>query len=249
MSTLAERLVYRPSRVRAFVAVSGGGARELAEAYPKIADSIVTVPNGIDTNDFRPRSDGGTVNQARAACTDLGLPDDVPVAAFVGGDWERKGLELAIRALADASPWHLAVAGAGDEVRYASLASDLAVGDRVHFLGSRSDVPQLFRACDVFLLPSAYETFSLVTYEAAASGLPLLVTRVSGVEDLLVDGHNGYFIARDERDIAQKLTRLYTAPPDRLRMGQAAREDSLAHTTRQMLSGYAALYRALAPAA
>ena len=65
---------------------------------------------------------------------------------------------------------------------------------RLHFLGSVDQMPRLYAAADAFVLPTSYETFSLVTYEAAAAGLPLLVTRVSGVEDLLADGLNGWFI-------------------------------------------------------
>ena len=58
----------------------------------------------------------------------------------------------------------------------------------------QSDVRPYLWSSDVFVFPSLYETFSLVTYEAAASGLPIVVSQLYGVEDLLRDGDNGFLI-------------------------------------------------------
>ena len=88
------------------------------------------------------------------------------------------------------------------EALYEELAESYGVADRVEFVGATDDVASWYRRGRRFLLPTAYETFSLVTYEAAACGLPLLVTKVNGVEDLLRDGENGWFIERDAADIA-----------------------------------------------
>jgi UDP-glucose:(heptosyl)LPS alpha-1,3-glucosyltransferase len=60
-------------------------------------------------------------------------------------------------------------------------------------------------AADVFVLPSRYEAFPLVVYEAAAAGLPLLVTPVNGVADLVEDGVDGWVLALDADDIARAL--------------------------------------------
>lgn len=245
MSRTMEGLAYRPSRARSFVAVSAGGARELASAFPAIAGSIRTIANGIDADEFRPRPNKLSAAAARAASSDLELPLDGPLAVFVGGDWERKGLELALRAVAAADPWQLAVVGPGDEERQRALAAELDAAERVRFLGVRSDTPEILRAADAFLLPTAYETFSLVTYEAAASGLPLLVTRVSGVEDLLVDGRNGFFIARNVDDITAKLRLLGADEELRIRLGRAARADTAGYTYERMVAAYGALYSAL----
>ena len=68
------------------------------------------------------------------------------------------------------------------------------LGNRVKFVGMQSDVRPYLWSSDVFVFPSLYETFSLVTYEAAASGLPIVVSQLYGVEDLLVDGDNGFLI-------------------------------------------------------
>ena len=143
---------------------------------------------------------------------------------FVGGDWERKGLRFAIEALSTAREWALVVAGVGDEVEYTKLARRLSVHDRVFFIGHRSDMPRLYAAADAFLLPSSYEAFPLVSLEAAAAGLPLLITRLNGVEEVLEDGMNGWFIQRDAAVIAEKLNDLSADPGLRQRMGSAARQ-------------------------
>jgi len=61
----------------------------------------------------------------------------------VGADWERKGLKLALRVVAGTGPWQLAVVGPGDEDRYRSLAAELDAGERVRFLGRRSDAARI----------------------------------------------------------------------------------------------------------
>ncbi len=84
--------------------------------------------------------------------------------------------------------------GAGDEDRFRAIARRSGLAGRVEFIGAQLDPAPYYAAADAFVLPTAYETFSLASYEAAAAGLPLLVTRVNGVEDLLVDGETGWFI-------------------------------------------------------
>ncbi len=64
------------------------------------------------------------------------------------------------------------------------------------------DVQLVYELADAFVLPSSYETFSLVTFEAAASGLPVLATPVSGVRELIEDGRNGFLITREPSVIA-----------------------------------------------
>ncbi len=230
MSTLAERLCYRPARTRRLVAVSAGVARELAEFFP--AARVEVVPNGVDPGTFLP--DGDARRQVRAT---LGLADEALLALFVGGDWERKGLRFAVDAVARDERWHLLVVGTGDPAGYR--------GDRIHFQGPVADTAAYYAAADAFVLPTAYETFSLVTYEAAAAGLPLLVSRVSGVEDLLVQDRNGWFIERDPADIAARLEAL---ADDGLRrgMGTAARQDSARFGWDRTVEGYESLYRELA---
>ena len=86
------------------------------------------------------------------------------------------------------------------------------MGGAVHWLGVVSDVQAVFKLADAFVLPSSYETFSLVTFEAAASGLPVLATAVNGVRELIRDGENGFLIDIEPAGIA---ARLNGSPPIR----------------------------------
>jgi glycosyltransferase involved in cell wall biosynthesis len=137
------------------------------------------------------------------------------------------------------------VARSGDEGRYRPRAEDQGVAARVHFAGATSEPGPYYSSADGFILPTAYETFSLVTFEAAAAGLPLLVSRVSGVDELLVDGQNGWYIDRDADVIARRLTELRD---ERLRrtLGSAARADSARFGWESALDSYDRLYRRMA---
>ncbi len=167
----------------------------------------------------------------------------------MSGEWEGKGLRLAIEAIARSPRWRLVVVGRGDVERAETLARDLGARDRVRFNGPLVDIAPVYRAADAFLLPTSYETFSLVTYEAAASGLPLLVPRVSGVEDLLEHGRNGWFIPREPGGIAERLDTLADSRELRERFGRAAREASLGFSWETMVDAYAAVYEELASGA
>jgi UDP-glucose:(heptosyl)LPS alpha-1,3-glucosyltransferase len=243
MKRLGERLCFRANRPRAVVCVSDGLAEEVRRHFPALAAGVQTIHNGVDTSVFAP---GARAADARALRESLALAQDDLVLAFVGSEWERKGLEPAIRALAQARVWTLLVAGAGDEQRYRALAAGLGVEQRVRFLGVTSDVALVYQAADAFVLPSSYETFSLVTFEAAASGLPVLAAPVSGVRELIDDGRNGYLIGRDPQQIAERLRALAGDPGLRARLGAAARESALAFSTGRMVQAHHELYARLA---
>jgi glycosyltransferase involved in cell wall biosynthesis len=239
----AERLCYSANSSATFVCVSEGVAEELRVHYPELGERILTIHNGVDTDVFTP---GARADEAQALRRSLGVKEGRLVAAFVGGEWERKGLQPLIRALASAPQWELVVAGDGDRQRYQALADSHGVGGAVHWLGVTSDVQLVYALADAFVLPSSYETFSLVTFEAAASGLPILAAPVSGVRELIEDGHNGFLISREPSTIAERLGRLSADPALRERLGHAARRSALAFSWRRMAAKHHELYAWLA---
>jgi UDP-glucose:(heptosyl)LPS alpha-1,3-glucosyltransferase len=103
-------------------------------------------------------------------------------------------------------------------------------------------MPPLYAAADAFILPTAYEAFPLVTLEAAASGLPLLVTRVNGVEDLLQEGRNGWFVSPEGRDIARRLNELAADGALARRMSAEARSAAAGFSWEAMTAGYLSVY-------
>ncbi|HXB65452.1 MAG TPA: glycosyltransferase family 4 protein [Solirubrobacteraceae bacterium] len=240
----AERLCYRANPRATFVCVSEGVAAEMRAHYPELGARLLTIHNGVDTERFVP---GARAGDATALRRRLGIGAGRLVAAFVGSEWERKGLEPAIRALALAPGWNLVVAGDGDRERYRQLADSLGVGAAVHWLGVTSDVELVYALADAFVLPSRYETFSLVTFEAAASGLAILAAPVSGVRELIDDGTNGFLISPDDPErIATRLRELAADPALRARLGRAARESSLRFSWHAMAQAHHSLYTRLA---
>jgi UDP-glucose:(heptosyl)LPS alpha-1,3-glucosyltransferase len=243
MAILAERWCYRRARVRSVIAVSDGVRDELARYFPTLADRMRVISHGVDCERFRPNP-----SARRRIRSQLGLEGEDLVAVFVGGDWKRKRLALAIDAIAQTDRWKLLVVGHGHRQPYEQHARDLAVADRVRFTGLTDDVPAYLAASDVFLLPTAYETFCLVAFEAAAVGLPLLVSRVSGPDVLIEPGQNGEFIDGDAARTAQLLT-AYADAQRRTAHGEAARARARQFSWDQAIASYHHLFEALAAGA
>jgi glycosyltransferase involved in cell wall biosynthesis len=196
----AEKLLLR-RRALNVIAVSSDTAREVMDYYPGLDEGRVKVVfNGVDCDEFHDR--GRPEDHARLRA-ELGVPGDARIILFAGGEWWRKGLSHVVEALAILGPrYYLAVAGRGPEDDYRAQARRCGVAGRVRFLGLRRDMPALYRGADALVLPSYYETFSLVTLEAMASALPVFVSRFNGPSDYLRDGANGFYVERDGRDIA-----------------------------------------------
>lgn len=230
-----EAWCLRPGRAKDVVAISAGVGREVERWYPRRRDTPTIIRYGVDGERFRPSPEDRTRMRA-----ELGLPDDALLAVFVGGEWERKGLQFALDAVVRRPRWHLVVAGDGDRATYSEQAGNAA--DRLHFVG-RVDPAPLYAAGDAFVFPTAYETFSLVTHEAAAAGLPLLVTRVSGPDELIEPGVQGWFVERDGPAIAACLAELEASPELRQAVGVAARSAVAPLTWERARADHAALYR------
>jgi UDP-glucose:(heptosyl)LPS alpha-1,3-glucosyltransferase len=243
LKSLGERLCFRTGHPAVVVCVSEGVAEEVRTHFRELAERVLTIHNGIDTDTFAP---GRRREEARVMRASLEIPEQGLVAAFVGSEWERKGLEPSIRALALVPEWTLVVAGSGDQAHYQELADALGVGDRVRWLGVSSDVQLVYQLADVFLLPSSYEAFALVTLEASASGLPILAAPVSGVRELVDDGRNGFLITREPQSIATRLQELAADPELRSRLGRAARESAQRYTRERMIAEHHELYQRLA---
>jgi UDP-glucose:(heptosyl)LPS alpha-1,3-glucosyltransferase len=237
-----ERWCVRANGAASLVCVSNGVAEEMREHYPRAAERVVTIHNGVDTSAFAP---GRRAAEAGALRERLGIGPGRLTVAFVARGWGHKGLGLVIEAIARARDWDLLVAGSGDEQRYRELARSLDVGAAVHWLGVVREVDVVYELADAFVLPSSYETFSLVVFEAAASGVPVLATPVSGVRELIQDGRNGYLIDRDADAIAARLNELAADADLRGRLGRAARDSVLAFSWEAMVARHEELYARL----
>jgi glycosyltransferase involved in cell wall biosynthesis len=240
---VAERACLGLNDGATLVCVSNGVADEIREHYPRAASRVMTIHNGVDLGAF---ARGTREHEARALRVELQIPEERLVLSFVGGNWEQKGLRPVIEALAEAPEWDLVVAGRGSPGRFQELARSLKVESRVHWLGVVQDIQVVYELADAFILPSDYETFSLVTFEAAANGLPILATAVSGVRELIEDGRSGFLIAAEPATIAERLARLAADPALRARLGGAAHESALQFGWERMVARHHDLFARLA---
>lgn len=243
LKRLGERLCVARNPTATFVCVSEGVAEEVRNHFPGAADRAVAIPNGVDVSHFAP---GAGRERARALRAEAGISSQALVAAFVGGFWEHKGLALAIEALADAPGWELVVAGPGERERYERLADTLGVAARLHWLGVVREIQPVYEMADAFVLPSSYETFSLVTYEAAACGLAIVATPVNGVRELVVDGVGGILVERSAEAVAAALRRLADEPRLRESLGRAARRAAASFGWDEMVRRHEELYERIA---
>src|ERR1019366_5939343 len=217
--TADERRAYSSPRLKRVIAVSEGTARELQEFYRVPRELRAVGPNGVDGAVSRPTADAA----ARSALRDrLSLPADEFIALFVGGDWERKGVRDAIAAIAGLAGTRLVILGTGDVGAMRAHAIKLGAERQVLFPGASPAPQDWYAACDAFVFPSRYEAFSLVTLEAAASGLPIVAHAINGTEELVCDGENGWLVPFGADALREKIELLRDDPARRARMSAAA---------------------------
>jgi glycosyltransferase involved in cell wall biosynthesis len=186
-------------------------------------EKMVVIPSGIDTERFAPLA--GADYKAR-----LGLPADAVVVGSLTRMRVRKGVEEFLRAMGQicrARPAvHVVIAGdvaPDDEVR--ALVAAAGLGDRLHLLGRRRDVPEVLSAFDVFVLSSHGEGMSNAILEAMAMERPVVATGVGGTVEVVEEGVTGRLVAaRDPAALAAGITSVLDAPDRGRAMGARGRQ-------------------------
>ncbi|MCH8832422.1 MAG: glycosyltransferase family 4 protein [Chloroflexi bacterium] len=196
--------------------------------HPVPPDRIFVIPNGVDSSRYSPDNVAWYRAEVRGQ---LSLAPGCQVVLFLGGDWLRKGLAVAIEALSllTGSEATLLVVGFGNITTYRNLAKRYSIEDRVIFTGPTREGWKYYAASDVYLLPSLYEPFGLSILEAMATGLPVLVSRDSGAGELISDGIDGLLLQepRDVTELSDKLGALLKDADLRARLGRRARRTAL----------------------
>jgi UDP-glucose:(heptosyl)LPS alpha-1,3-glucosyltransferase len=213
--------------------------------YPHAKKKICLIPNGVDITKFSPSE--ATRISARLS---LNISADEFVMIFVGHEFRRKGLNIAIESMHQLPPTVCLLVVGGNsttEIENAKkVAVEAGVGDRVKFLGRRTDVSELMCAADVFVLPTYYETWALVGLEAMACGTPVLMTAVGGIREYLSNGVNGQFIERTPGDLAEKVKAMMADPDELLKMKLNARNTALAFSWEVVAAEYLKLVKEVA---
>jgi UDP-glucose:(heptosyl)LPS alpha-1,3-glucosyltransferase len=219
--------------------------RDHARHYYGVSpDRVQVVYNGVNQSIFSP----GAVAPLRADCRlELGLKEEDIALLYVSNNWQRKGLAVLMRAVAQlgekGAHLHLVVVGRGRPRPFQRLAGRLGLVDRMHIVGPSDAVQRYYAAGDLLVLPTLYDPFANVCLEAMACGLPVLTTRSNGAAELIVAGENGY-IQEDATD-AGELARLLALCLDRgtlARLGGAARSTAAPFTRERTMQQTLALF-------
>lgn len=237
----AEKRIYTQDKT--YIAIARGVAQELKDHFG-VVDHVHVIHHGVDSKAFRPgtESDRPDLDQLRAS---WGVKPNELVVLFVGA-FERKGLAVAIDAVARLpedlrNQIRLVAVGGGATEGFKRKAASLGIGDRIVLAGHSKDIAPIYRACDIFLMPTLYEPFGLVILEAMSSGLACLVSRLAGASELIVEGKSGSLIQdpTSADAISGQLANLLRDRQMRTKISEGAREVALARSWDQVASEYA----------
>lgn len=205
------------------------------------------IPNGVDTNRFRPDP------EARGRLREELKLGDAFIWLAVGRFEEAKDYPNMLQAFAEVLHVRedvvLLIAGQGSQREKAQcLAEKLGIGSKVLFLGVRKDIPDLMNAADAYVMSSAWEGMPIVLLEAGAVGLPIVATDVGGNREVVVDGKSGFLVPPKDPDaLARAMLRLMDlSPEERRSMGEYGRthiEES--YSLERVVDQWETLYREL----
>jgi glycosyltransferase involved in cell wall biosynthesis len=217
------------------------------------SDKIRVIPNGYNFAKFS--RDSGNRDALR---DEIGLPADTPLLGLIGRYTPQKDHANLLRALGVLAKrredFHAVLVGAGldaSNVELQSLAAELGIGERLSWLGERSDVPEIMQALDLHVLSSRLEGFPNVLAEAMASGTPCVSTDVGDAG--LILGGLGWLVPRENSEelaaaIVSALSERRERPEDWKRRCNECR-DRVADefSLQKMVDSYFDLWQSAAP--
>lgn len=208
-----EESLFGKAGAKRVIANSRMVKEEITRFYGFPAEKIDVVHNGVPLQSLqRDEQDRAKTRES------LGLEEKDIAVLFAGSGWERKGLRFAIDAIErQKGEMRLLVAGRGDSRKFPS--------SQAQFLGVVREMPSLYAASDIFLLPTIYDPFSNACLEALAAGRPVITTRANGFSEIIENGRHGSII-QDPRaiDTIDEALRFWSDPARRAQ----ARLDNLA---------------------
>jgi len=223
-----------------YIAVAQTHGEYLRETERFPPRKVVVIPNGVDTELFRPDA-SARVSVRR----ELGLAPSTPLIGIVAALRTEKNHGLFVdvaQQVAQRFPdAHFVIIGDGPERPKIEAAVDRAgLRERMHLLGSRSDTNRLVAALDVFALTSLNEASPVSILEALACGVPVVSTRVGSVSESVLEGWNGFTVPSGDRNgIADKVELLLENQVYAAGLGSQGREHVLHHfSLNAMVAGY-----------
>lgn len=186
-----EKFVY--SRYHSVISISDETQKALINwVRPRNASKYITVPNGVPLKEF--------LDALPLPAEEMvsGFRNDSVLLCMVGSFTEQKNHHFMIQVMEQLpEKYHLLLVGEGTLYnKINELVSKTNLTDRVHFLGFRKDVAEIMKGSDIFVLPSKWEGFGLVAVEAMACGIPVVVTNVPGLSEVV--GESGLQVELDD---------------------------------------------------
>jgi D-inositol-3-phosphate glycosyltransferase len=200
---------------------------QLSRLYGICASRMEVVPCGVDLRTFTP----GTPQQRHAARVALGL-DDGPVLLAVGRLDPIKGTDMLLESLARMRTRATLVLVGGNPdgdpelERLRALAAELGVAERLKLPGAvpHEALTPYYRAADMLVVASRYESFGLVAAEALACGTPVVAAKVGGLPSVVLDDQNGVLVSwRSAQAFAEQIDALLNDRARLRRLSGAAR--------------------------
>lgn len=190
---ILEKIILKQKRYRQITCISEQCKREIMRHYKLPANDIEVIYNGVDTDAFTPRARLQYRDTVRAKYR---ITSDEVLLLFVGSGFKRKGLKYVITAvpLIKDKKIKLLVVGKGKVREYQKLAKDNGISDKIIFAGVHKNIQEIYAAGDIFVFPSEYDAFGTACLEAMASGLPVVVSKTSGVSEIIMQGKEGFVI-------------------------------------------------------
>jgi glycosyltransferase involved in cell wall biosynthesis len=207
LKRLLDATLYRGvARHAAAVVVASDLERDAVLACGVPAEKVVVRGNGFPAPEEMQGSDPAGVRPQ------FEIPADAPLILYVGRIAQGKGIDHLVAAIHELPDAHLVIAGPDD--RHGVAAN----GDRVHTLPMTEEPPhRLYPQADVFVLPSAGESFGMVAAEAAAAGTPVIVSDRCGIAGFFEDGEA--LVVPYERDaVVGAIRQVLTDGPLRARL-------------------------------
>lgn len=237
----AEREMFMHPKLRKVICNSRMVRDDIARRFGLADNQLTVIYNGVDTSVFHPSV------REHSLRSELGVPDDAPVLAYVGSGFARKGVAVALKAIVDHPTVWLLVAGRDKHARrFEALAHKLGVAARVKFLGPIANIKTVYGSADALILPTLYDPFPNVCVEALACGLPLLTSHGCGAAEWVQEGENGWVRdALDAPGYSEAIGQWLTGRAAGKDYTSAARRTAEPWTLERMAQELNALYREL----
>lgn len=221
-----ERAVFLPESKTRILYLTPNQKRDFMEVYGTPDERFTLLPPGIPADRRRPGNAGEVRERKRA---ELGVMPDETLLLEVGSGFRTKGVDRTLRALASlrgaaAEKTKLFIAGRESSGRFAALAADLKLTDRVTFGGGRDDVAELLLAADLVVHPARNEATGTVLVEALAAGTPVLCTENCGFANYVTESGGAVLPEPFDEGAFERLLEEILTSPGRLETMRNAAE-------------------------